>query len=70
VRIPWFKNREVNYFEFCKLWSSSAFKLVSEKKRLYHEKDLMHRYGADGHVRKAKHMIRGLVLLSDLYVLI
>jgi hypothetical protein len=28
----------------------------------------MHRYDAYGHVRKAKCMVRGLVLLSDLYV--
>jgi hypothetical protein len=68
VWIPWFKNREADYFEFCKLWSSSAFRLVVEKKRFNHEKDLVHRYGADGHVRKAKHMVRGHVLLSNLYV--
>jgi hypothetical protein len=28
----------------------------------------MHRYGIDGHVHKAKHMVRGVVLLSGLYV--
>jgi hypothetical protein len=28
----------------------------------------MHRYGIDGHVHKAKHMVSGVVLLSDLYV--
>jgi hypothetical protein len=70
VPIPWFKNREVNYFEFSKLWSSSVFNMVSEKKRLCHRKDLMHRYEADGHVRKTKRMVRGHVLLSDLYVII
>jgi hypothetical protein len=68
VRTPWFKNREADYFEFCKLWSSSAFKLVSEKKRLNRGKKLMHRCGVDGHVRKTKRMVRGLVLLSNLYV--
>ena len=68
MRIPWFKNREADYIEFCKLWSSSAFKLVSEKKRLNRGKDLVHRYDADGHVRKAKRMVRGHVLLSNLYV--
>jgi hypothetical protein len=28
----------------------------------------MHRYDFDGHVRKAKHMIRDRVLLSNLYI--
>jgi hypothetical protein len=66
--IPWFKNHEADYFKFCKLWSSSAFKLPSEKKRLCHEKDLMSRYGTYGHVHKAKHMVRDGVMLSGLYV--
>jgi hypothetical protein len=66
MQIPRFKNHEADYFEFYKLWSSSAFKLVLEKKRLNHGKDLVHRYGVDGHVRKAKCMVRGHVLLSNL----
>jgi hypothetical protein len=68
VQISWFKNCEADYFEFCKLWSSSAFKLVLEKKRLDRGKDPAHRYGADGHVRKAKRMVGGHVQLSNLYV--
>jgi hypothetical protein len=68
VQILWFKNREADYFEFYKLWSSSAFKLVSEKKILCCGKDLMHRYGADGHVCKAKCMVKDGVLLSNIYV--
>jgi hypothetical protein len=68
VWILWFKNHEVDYFEFYKLWSSSAFKLVSKKKRLCRGKDLMHRYGADGHVCKATCMVRGVLVLSELYV--
>jgi hypothetical protein len=51
----WFKNREVNYFEFCKLWSSSAFRLVLEKKIHCCGKDPKHRYDVDGYVHKAKH---------------
>jgi hypothetical protein len=31
-------------------------------------KDMMHRYGVDRHVGKAKHMIRSNVILSGLYV--
>jgi hypothetical protein len=38
VWIPWFNNRQADYFEFCQLWSSSVFKLVSEKKGLVMEK--------------------------------
>jgi hypothetical protein len=68
VRILWFQNHEADYFEFCKLWSSSAFKQVLEKKRLNHGKKLAHRDGTDGHVHKAKRMVRGHVLLSNLYV--
>jgi hypothetical protein len=68
MQISLFKNYEADYSKFCNIWSSSAFKLVSEKKILYHGKDLMHRYDTDGHVRKAKHMVRCVVLLSDLYV--
>jgi hypothetical protein len=68
VQILWFKNREAGYFEFYKLWSSSAFKLVSEKKRFNHGKDPAHRYDTDGHVRKAIRLVRGHVLLSNLYV--
>jgi hypothetical protein len=67
VLILWFKNREVDYFEFCKLWSSSAFKLVLVKKRLCCGKDLMHRYDVDGHIRKARCMVRDGVVLSELY---
>jgi hypothetical protein len=52
VRILWFKNCKVDCFEFYKLWSSSAFKLLSEKKRLNPRKDSMHRYGTDGHVAR------------------
>jgi hypothetical protein len=59
----------MDYIELCKLWSSSAFKMVSEKKRLCRGKDLMHRHGIDGHARKAKRMVRCPVLLSDLYML-
>jgi hypothetical protein len=64
----WFQNCEAYYFEFCNLWSSSDFKLVSENKGLNRGKKLVHRYGANGHVRKAKHMVRDHVLLGNLYV--
>jgi hypothetical protein len=69
VWIMWFRNREQVCFECCKLWSSSAFRAVSEKKRLCHEKELKHRYGTDGHVCKSKHMIRAGVVLSAIYML-
>jgi hypothetical protein len=49
--------REV-YLEFCKYWSSTAFKAKSKKKRMNHGKDPKHRYGADGLVRKSQHMVR------------
>jgi hypothetical protein len=62
------QNYEVDYFEFCKLWSISAFKLVSDKKILNRGKKPTHRYDADGHVRKVKCMVRGHVLLCNLYV--
>jgi hypothetical protein len=52
------QNRKEDYLEFCKLWSSSAFKAKFEKKRLNHGKDPKHRYDTDGHVRKSQHMIR------------
>jgi hypothetical protein len=50
--IPWFRKRMQDYLEFCKLWSSSSFKVKSEKKRLNRGKDLKHGYGTDGHVRR------------------
>jgi hypothetical protein len=46
------------YLELFNLWSSLAFKVKSEKKRLNHGKDPKHRYDADGHVRKSQHMVR------------
>jgi hypothetical protein len=69
VWIPWFRNHEQNYFEFYNLWSSSAFKALSEKKRLYRGKDLKHIYGADGHVHKSKRMERAGVVLSAICML-
>jgi hypothetical protein len=35
---------DADYFELCKLWSSIAFKLVSEKKRMCRGTDPKHRY--------------------------
>jgi hypothetical protein len=58
--IQWFRNHKQDYLEFCKLWSSSAFKVKSEKKRLNRGKDLKHRYDADGYARKSQRMIRFL----------
>jgi hypothetical protein len=58
VRILWLKNCEDDYLQFYKLWSSSAFRVISEKKRLCHGKDSKHRYNADGHVRKSQRMVR------------
>jgi hypothetical protein len=69
VRILWFRNTEQDYFEFYKLWSSSAFRALSEKKRLCHRKDLKHRYGADGHVRKSKRVVIASVVLSAICML-
>jgi hypothetical protein len=69
VRILWFRNCEQNYFELYDLWSSSAFKLVSEKKRLCRAKDPKHMYGVDGHARKAKCMVRAHVVLIAIYML-
>jgi hypothetical protein len=56
VWIPWFKNHK--QLEFCKLWSSSAFRALSEKKRLYRGKDLKHKYDTDGHVHMSLRMVR------------
>jgi hypothetical protein len=39
--------------EFCRLWSSPAFKAKSEEKKLNHGKDPKHKYGVDGHVCKS-----------------
>jgi hypothetical protein len=61
VQIPWFKNHEVDYLELCKLWSLSAFRVVSEKKRLCHGKESKDRYDTDRHVRKSQHMVRFVV---------
>jgi hypothetical protein len=44
--------------EFCRYWSSPAFKVKSELKRLNHRKDSKHRYNADGHVCKSQRMVR------------
>jgi hypothetical protein len=68
--IPLFRNREHDYFEFCKLWSSRAFRALSEKKRLYHGKDPKHKYDADGHIHKSKRMVRVGVVLSAIYIYI
>jgi hypothetical protein len=51
-------HRRQVYLEFCKLWSSSAFKAKSKKKRINRGKDLKQRYDADGHVRKSQRMVR------------
>jgi hypothetical protein len=64
-----FRNCEQDYFKFCKLWSSSAFRALSEKRRLCRGKDPKNRYGADGHVGKSKRMVRAGVVLSAIYML-
>jgi hypothetical protein len=56
--IPWFRNRREVYLEFCRYWSSLAFKVKSEQKRLNHGKDLKHRSDAGGHFRKSQRMVR------------
>jgi hypothetical protein len=43
-----FKNGGTDYFEFYKLWSTSGFKFVSQKKRLCHGTDTKHKYGCRG----------------------
>jgi hypothetical protein len=65
----WFMNYEQDYLEFCKLWSSSAFRALCEKKRLYHGKNPKHRYDVEGHVRKSKCMVRAGVVLSAICML-
>jgi hypothetical protein len=69
VRILWFSNRKQDYFEFYKFWSSSAFRELSEKKKLCRGKYLKHRNGADGHVCKSKRMVRAGVVLSAICML-
>jgi hypothetical protein len=69
VRILWFTNREQDHFKFYKLWSSSAFMAISEKKGPCRRKDLKHKYDADGHVCKSKHIVKGDVVLSSIYML-
>jgi hypothetical protein len=44
--------------EFCRYWSSPAFKAKSEQKKLNHGKYPKHIYGADGHVCKSQRMVR------------
>jgi hypothetical protein len=56
------------YDTFCNLWSSSAFKAFFEKKKPCRRKVPKHKYDADVHVHKAKHMIRANVVLSVIYV--
>jgi hypothetical protein len=46
------------YLEFCKYWSSLAFKVKFKKKRMNRGKDPKHRYNVDGHVCKLQHMVR------------
>jgi hypothetical protein len=58
VVIPWFRHCREVYLEFCKYWSSPAFKVKSEQKRLNRVKDPKHRYDVDGHVCKSQCMIR------------
>jgi hypothetical protein len=69
VRILWFRNHEQDYFEFFKLLSLSALWSLTEKNRRCHGKDLKRRYGADGHVRKSKCMVRVVVVLSAICML-
>jgi hypothetical protein len=53
-----------------KLWSSSAFMVLSKKKRLCRGKDLKHRYDSDGHVHKSRRIVRDGVVVSDIYIYI
>jgi hypothetical protein len=42
---------------------------ISEKKGPCRRKDLKHKYDADGHVCKSKHIVKGDVVLSSIYML-
>lgn len=51
------ENREEAYLELCKRWESAGFKARSTQRRQNRGTDPRHRYGGDGHIRKAKRMV-------------
>src|SRR6266540_58510 len=55
------EDRPEAYWALCRRWASPEFIALSKKHRGYRGKDPKHTYGADGHMRKAKCMVRPIV---------
>jgi hypothetical protein len=52
------KNNLPGYFALCKYWANLEFIEMSKKRRQNRGHEPKHTYGADGHIREAKRMVR------------
>jgi hypothetical protein len=52
------KNNLPGYFAMCKYWASREFIEKSKQRRQNRGNEPKHTYGGDGHIRKAKRMVR------------
>jgi uncharacterized membrane protein len=58
VRVLWMQNNLPGYIALCKYWVSPKFIEMSMKRRQNQGHELKHTYGTDGHIHKAKKMVR------------
>jgi hypothetical protein len=52
------QNNLPGYFALCKYWARHEFIEMSKKRRQNHGHEPKHTYAADGHICKAKKMVR------------
>jgi hypothetical protein len=52
------KNNFLGYFALCEYYASLEFIEISKKLKQNQSQDPKHTYSVDGHIHKAKHMVR------------
>jgi hypothetical protein len=70
VVIPWLETQPEAYRALCRRWASPEFIAASKKHRECRGNDPKHRYGRDGHLRKAKRMVRPIIanICNDIFI--
>jgi len=52
----WMRSRQEGWYGLCRCWASPEFKAISVRNRRCRGNQIVHTYGADGHIRMAKRM--------------
>ena len=57
----WMRSRQEGWYGLCRWWASPEFKAIFVRNRRCRGNQIVHTYGADGHIRMAKRMVSRLV---------